>query len=141
MVTKLKKIWPTPKKNCYQALKKTLRESQKAALRVGRFSRCWGDKNKLWQNSKTQIVKKNLKTQKLWQNSKTLIVKKLKNSNRDKTQKLKVKPNTKILNVTKFKTSNWTKKENCDKTQKLKIATKLEISNCDKTKKSKLWQN
>ena len=31
--------------------------------------------------------------------------KKLKNSNCDKTHKLKVRPNTKILNVTKFKNS------------------------------------
>ena len=59
---------------------------------------------------------------------------KLKNSNCDKTQKLKLRPNTKILNVTKFKNSNCdkTKKENCDKTQN---------SNCDKTQKLKLQQN
>ena len=37
---------------------------------------------------------------------------KLKNSIWDKTQKLKVRPNTKILNVTKFKNSN------CDRTKK-----------------------
>ena len=34
---------------------------------------------------------------------------KLKNSNCDKTQKLKVRPNTKFLNVTKFKNSNFDK--------------------------------
>jgi hypothetical protein len=94
---------------------------------------------------------------------------KLKNSNCEKTQKLKVWPITKILNATKFKNSNCdkTKKENCDKTQnsncdktqKLKlqqnlrtqIVTKLKNLNCDKTKKKtllltklnkiKLWQN
>ena len=32
------------KKNYDQTKKKTLRESQKAALRVGWLSRCWGDK-------------------------------------------------------------------------------------------------
>ena len=58
--------------------------------------------------------------------------KKLKNSNCDKTQKLKVRPNTKILNVTKIKNSicDKTKKKNCDKTQN---STKLKNSNCDKT--------
>ena len=67
-------------------------------------------KKKLWQNSKTQIVKKkNLKTQ---------IVTKIKNSNCDKTQKLKLWQNSKT-----------------------QIATKLENLNCDKTKKSELWQN
>ena len=59
---------------------------------------------------------------------------KLKNSNFDKTQKLKLRPNAKFLNVTKFKNSNCdkTKKENWDKTQN---------SNCDKTQKLKLRQN
>ena len=59
---------------------------------------------------------------------------KLKNLNWDKTQKLKARPNTKILNLTKFKNSNCdkTKKENCDKTQN---------QNCDKTQKLKLGQN
>ena len=63
---------------------------------------------------------------------------KLKNSNCDKTQKLKVRPNTKILNVTKFKNSN------CDKTKKVnvtqletQIVTKLKNSNCDKALKLK----
>ena len=55
---------------------------------------------------------------------------KLKNSNCDKTQKLKLRPNTKILNVTKFKNSN------CDKTKK--NFDKIKNSNCDKTKKIKL---
>ena len=57
----------------------------------------------------------------------------LQNSNCDKPQKLKLRPNTKILNVTKFKNSNYdkTKKENCDKTQN---------SNCDKVQKLKLRQ-
>ena len=95
---------------------------RKAALRV---VSCQGVE--VWQNSKTQIVrKKTIKTQ---------IVTKLQNSNCDKTQKLKLwKKNTKILNVTKFKDSNCdkTKKENCDKTQN---------SNCDKTQKLKLRQN
>ena len=90
---------------------------------------------------KTQIVrgKKPLKTQ---------IVTKLKNSNCDKTQKLKFWQNSKTetetehnifmvipcRNVTKFINSNCdkAKKENCDKTQN---------SNCDKTKKVKLQQN
>ena len=56
------------------------------------------------------------------------------NSNCDKTQKLKQSPNSKFLNVAKFKNSNCdkTKKENCDETQN---------SNCDRTQKLKLWQN
>ena len=59
---------------------------------------------------------------------------KLKNSNCDKTQKLKLRPNTKVLNVTTFKNSNCDKikKKNCDNTQN---------SNCDKTQKLKLRQN
>ena len=44
---------------------------------------------------------------------------KLKNSYCDKTQKLKLKPNTKILIMTKFKNPN------CDRTQKLKLRQNL----------------
>ena len=60
---------------------------------------------------------------------------KLKNSNCDKTQKLKLIPNTKILNVTKFKNSNCvkTKKESCDKIQNLNCDKTKKNSNCDKT--------
>ena len=94
----------------------------------------------MWQNSKTQIVKK-LKNQivtklKLWpnskncentlfilffflQNSKTQIVTKHKNTNCDKTQKIKLGQNSKTQIVNKFK-------------KKTQIATKL--------KKFKLWQ-
>ena len=86
---------------------------------------------------------------------KTSIVTKLeKNSNCDKTKQLTLRPNTKILNVIKFKNSNCdkTKTENCDKTQnsncdktqnlklqpnlKTQIVTKLKNPNCDKTKKN-----
>ena len=51
---------------------------------------------------------------------------KLKNSNCDKTQKLKLRSNTKILNVTKFKNSN------CDKLNKKIVTT--QSSNCEEKK-------
>ena len=70
----------------------------------------------------------------MWQNSKKQIVTKIKNSNCDKTQKLKLWTNSKTQIVTKLKK----KETNCDKTQKLKlwqdpyqIKTKLKNSNCD----------
>ena len=44
---------------------------------------------------------------------------KLKNSNCDKTQKMKQRPNKKKLKVTKLRNSNW------DKIKKKKIVTKL----------------
>ena len=76
----------------------------------------------------------------LWQNLKTQIVTNLKNSNWDKTQKLKLWQNSKC---------DQTKKSNGDKTQKNKlcqysktqIVTKLKNSNCYKTKKNNVWQN
>ena len=75
-------MWPnSTKKNCDQTKKnnvtilkkvvtklknKTLQESRKAALRVGRLSSCWGDKRNS-DNSKTQIVrKKKTKKIKMW---------------------------------------------------------------------------
>ena len=135
IVTKLKKKFLTKplKKKCDQTLKKIVTKLKKKHFKKREklpweFVGCQGVEviKKLWQNSKTQIVKK--------KNLKTLNVTKLKNSNFDKTQKLKLRPKTKILNVTKFKNSNCdkTKKENCDKTQN---------SNCDKTQKHKFWQN
>ena len=51
----------------------------------------------------------------MWQKSKTQIVTKLKDSNCDKTQKLKWSPNSKTKFVTKLKNSN------CHKTQLLKL--------------------
>ena len=60
---------------------KTLRELQKAALRVGRLSRCWGDKKNVTKLKNSNCQKKKPKTQ---------IMTKLKNSNCDKTQKLKL---------------------------------------------------
>ena len=117
------------KKKCDQTRKKTSRESRKAALRVGLLSRCWGDKKKLWQTSKTQILeKKTLKTQ---------IVTELKNSNCDQTQKLKLWQNSKTETETKHKNFKW------DKTQKLKkkVVTKLKTQKCDKTQTQKLRQN
>ena len=95
---------------------------------------------------------------------KTQIVMKLKNSNGDKTQKLKLWQNSKTQIVTKLKNSNCDNlktqivtteiltKQNYDKTQvvtklknskcdKIQIVTKLKNSKCDKNKKFKLWQN
>ena len=46
---------------------------------------------------------------------------KTKNSNYDKTQKLKLLQNSKTQLVTKLKNSNW------DQTQKLKIVTKNQL--------------
>ena len=82
---------------------------------------------------------------------KTQIVVKLKNSNCDKTQKLKLWWNSKTQIVINLKISN------CEETQKLiglqnsklklwvnsktKNGTKLKKSNFDKTQKLKLWQN
>ena len=73
------------------------------------------------------------KTQKLklWQNSKTWIVTKLKKSNCDKNQKLKWGQNSKTEFATKLK--NW----NCDQTQKLKLQ---QYQNCKKTWKLIMWQ-
>ena len=58
---------------------KTSQESRKAALRVGRLSRCWDDKTNCDKTQKLKLWKKNLKTQ---------IVTKLINSNCDKTRGL-----------------------------------------------------
>ena len=66
----------------------------------------------------TQTVSK-LKNTQVWHNSNTQIVTKLKNSNFDKTQKLKLGQNSKIRIVTKLKNSN------CDKTLKTQIVTTL----------------
>ena len=94
--TKLKKKKKGPNsKKVVTKLKKTLRESQKAAMRVGWLSRCWGDKKKLWQLENSDCEEK-----------------KHKNSNCDKTQKLKLWQNSKTQNVTKLKNWNW------DQTQK-----------------------
>ena len=95
-------------------------------------------KNLIYDIPKTQIMTKlkklKLTTQKLklWQNSKTQIVRekkspKLENSNWDKTQKLELWQNSKIQIVTKLNNSNCdkTKKSNCDKTKKNQIVTKL----------------
>ena len=126
-------------------------------------------KPKLWQNSnsdKTQIVtklklwEKKSKTQ-IRQNSdcdssessdqKIISQQNLKKTISQKTQKLKLRWNSKPQMLMKLKNSN------CDLTQKLKlwtnsktqILTKLWNSNCDKTQnwngyktqKLKLWQN
>ena len=99
-----KKMWPNSKKNCDQTInktKKTSRESRKAALRVGWLSRCWGDKTQ-----KLKLWKKNLKTE---------TVTKLKNSNCDKTHKLKLWQNSKTETETKHKNFK------CDKIQKLQL--------------------
>ena len=76
------------------------------------------------------------KTQKLklWPNLRTQMATKLKKSICDKTQILKLWQNSKSQIVTKLKNSN------CDKTQKLKL-WQLKNSNCDKTQKLKLWPN
>ena len=70
---------------------------------------------------------------------------KLKKSNCDKTQKLKVRPNTKINNVTKFKNSNCEKtikKIKLRQNLKTQIVTKLKNPNCEKLKIQLLyWQN
>ena len=76
---------------------------------------------------------------------------KLKNTNCDKTQKIKLLQKSKAQIVTKLKNSMWRnfktqivtklKNSNCDKTQKIKllpnsknqIVTNLKYSNCDKT--------
>ena len=75
------------------------------------------------------------------------------NTNRDKTQKVKLWQISKTQIVTKLKKSNWDKILNskCDKIKKknqivtkLKknpIVTKLKNKKCDKTQKLKLWQN
>ena len=90
------------------------------------------------------------------------MVTKLRNSNCDKTQKLKLWQNSNTQIVTKVENSETEivtklKNSNCDKTQKLKfwqnsktqIVTKLKNSNCEQTKNSnyglskkklKLWQ-
>ena len=61
---------------------------------------------------------------------------KLNKKNRDKTQKLKLRQNSKTQIGTKLNNSN------CDKTKKkTKIVTKLKNSNCDNTQKLKLSQN
>ena len=87
----------------------------------------------------------------------------LKNSNCDKTQKLKLWPNSKTQIATKqkkvwqnFKTQMVTKikNSNCDQTKNIKLwgekknsktpivrKKKLQNCNCDKTQKLKLWQN
>ena len=108
------------------------------------------DQLKLWQNSitkimihsTTQILKTSTKNQilsktqivmklKLWWSSKTLILMKLKNSNCDKTQKLKFNPKLKAWRKKPSKTQNLT----------TQIVTKLKKSNYYKTQKLKLWQN
>ena len=74
----------------------------------------------------------------MWQNSKTRIVIKLKNSNGDKTQKIKLWQNSKTQNVTKL---NLWQNSTCDKTQ---IVTKFKLcqaSNCEKKIKTQMWQN
>ena len=77
------------------------------------------------------------KTQKLklWWSSKTRIVMKLKNQNFDETQKLKLWCNSKTQMVIKLKKIKfwWS--------SKTQIVMKLKNSNCDKTQKLKLWQN
>ena len=64
------------------------------------------------------------------------MVTKLKNTNCDKTQKLKLGPNSKTQIVTKLNNSNIKEEKN-----KKKIVTKLKKSNCDKTQILKLGQN
>ena len=79
-------------------------------------------------NSKTQIVKKKTLKNSNCDNSKTQIVTKLKNSNCDKTQKLKLRPNIQFLNMTKLKKKNQivTKlKKKIVTTLKTQIVTKL----------------
>ena len=70
---------------------------------------------------------------------------KLKNSNDDKTQKLKLWPNWKTQIVTKLN-SNYDKTQITSKLTQTwnvtaQIVTKLKISNYNKTQKLKMWQN
>ena len=83
----------------------------------------------MWQNSKTQIVRKKLKW---WQNSnfdKSQVVTKPKLWHNSHCEK---KKNLKILNVTKHQL--W-------QNSRTQIMTKIKNSNYDKTQKLKLWQN
>ena len=85
----------------------------------------------------------------MWQNSKSQIVTKLKNSNCDRTQKLKLWPNSKLKLGKNPNTQivQKVKNANGDKTQKVKLCkffktlTTLKYSNRDKTQKLKLWPN
>ena len=124
----------TKKKIVTKLEKKTLQESQKAALRVGRLSRCWGDKKNCDKTRKLKLCRKKPWKLKLWQNSRTQIVTKLKNWNWDQTQNFLICQNLKTQILTKLKKKIVTK-------LKTQSVTKLKNLNCDKTWKLKLWQN
>ena len=79
----------------------------------------------MWQKTGTQKLGKRKKIIELWQNSKTQNVTSFKDSNCDKTQKLKM--------WQKFKSQNVTKK--------IKMWWKSKKLKCDKTQKLKMWQN
>ena len=68
-------------------------------------------------------------------NSKTQIMTKLKNSNFDKTHKLKLWQNSKTQIVKK----NYKKKSRFDKTKKTQIVTKIKNSNRHTTQKYLFW--
>ena len=104
-------MWPNSQKNCKPNKKKHWEYCEKLPWELVGCQGVKVIKEIVTKLENSNCEEKNLKTQ---------IVTKLKNSNCDKyqklkmwqTQKLKLRPNTQILNVTKFKNSN------CDKLKK-----------------------